>query len=198
MTLSAHVTTPMRRALGLMRVGRLVLGMLTVLTPAIVMAQATAQNTPQGTPQGTTLAFKGLQQDPSAPVEIEAESLAVDQQSGLAIFTGNVVVVQGTLVLTAPRIEVTGDPDRGGDGIRDVRASGGVVLRTGQETASGQDAVYDVTTGLLQMDGEVVLTQGTSTISGARLIADLSAGTGTMEGRVRTVFRPAASGGGGN
>lgn len=143
---------------------------------------------------GTALSLGGLrQQDRSAPVEIEAAQLEVDQQTGLAVFTGDVVVTQADMVMTAPRIEVEGDPDRGGDGIREVRAYGGVALTAGDETARAAEGVYDVATGGLILTGDVVLTQGTSTLRGQRLVADLNTGTGVMEGRVRTVFVPGAA-----
>jgi lipopolysaccharide export system protein LptA len=143
---------------------------------------------------GTALNLGGLRQtDRSAPVEIEAAQLEVDQQTGLAVFTGDVVVTQGDMVMTAPRIEVEGDPGRGGDGIREVRGYGGVALTAGDETARAAEGVYDVATGGLVLTGDVVLTQGSSTLQGARLVADLNTGTGVMEGRVRTVFTPGAA-----
>lgn len=140
--------------------------------------------------QGTALTFAGLRQDRSVPVEIEATTLEVNERTGLAVFSGDVVVTQGDLVLQAPRVEVEGDPDRGGEGIREVRAAGGVSLRSISETARGDEAVYDVASGLLRLEGNVVLTQGSSTLSGQRLLANLNDGTGVMEGRVRTVFQP--------
>ncbi|MFN3936799.1 MAG: lipopolysaccharide transport periplasmic protein LptA [Gemmobacter sp.] len=138
--------------------------------------------------QGMQVGFSGLRQDTRAPVEVTSDSLEVDNATGQAVFLGNVVVAQGELRLAAPRVEV--DYGTAGEGIRAVRASGGVTLATAAEAAEAQEARYDVTSGALVMSGSVLLTQGGATIAGERLVADLTAGTGRMEGRVRTVFQP--------
>lgn len=162
---------------------------------AAMLALGLALTAPTGllAQQGTALAFEGLRQDSSAPVEITADTLNVNQRTGLAVFTGAVVVTQGDLILEAPRVEVEGDPDRGGDGIREVRAYDGVTLRSATETARGETGVYDVATGILRLEGNVDLTQGSSVINGQRLTANLNDGTGVMEGRVRTLFQPGAA-----
>ena len=56
--------------------------------------------------QGAQVAFGAIQQDTSLPVEVTSEELAVNQADGTAIFTGNVVVGQGEMRLTAPRVLV--------------------------------------------------------------------------------------------
>ncbi|MFN6979141.1 MAG: lipopolysaccharide transport periplasmic protein LptA [Gemmobacter sp.] len=139
--------------------------------------------------QGAAVGFDGLRQDPSAPVEVTSEELSVDQARGAAVFTGNVVVVQGALRLAAGSVTV--EYDTGGTGIRRMTATGGVTFATADDAAESREATYDVASGALVLTGDVVLTQGPATITGERLVADLVAGTGRMEGRVRTVFRPA-------
>ena len=56
--------------------------------------------------QGTEVAFGGLQHDSSLPIEISADSLAVDQSDGSAVFEGNVTVGQGEMRLSAGKIRV--------------------------------------------------------------------------------------------
>ena len=56
------------------------------------------------TAQGTQLSFGGLSQDPDAPVEIEADQLEISQADNSAVFTGNVVIRQGELALSAPLV----------------------------------------------------------------------------------------------
>lgn len=143
--------------------------------------------------QGMAVGFGGLRQDPSAPVEVTADSLTVDQNSGKAVFEGNVLVVQGAMRLAAARVEVEyGDA---GQGIRRLNATGGVTLATAAEAAESREATYDVASAGLEMSGAVLLTQGQATIAGERLVADLRAGTGQMQGRVRTVFQPGGKSG---
>jgi lipopolysaccharide export system protein LptA len=139
----------------------------------------------------TAVGFEGLRQDPSAPIEVASDALTVEQAEGRAVFTGNVVVVQGALRLAAGTVTVEYDPD--GGGIRRIEATGGVTFATAKDAAEAREATYEVATGALTMTGDVVLTQGPATITGDRLVADLRAGTGRIEGRVRTVFRPDAA-----
>lgn len=154
----------------------LVLCLMVGLMPAAVQAQ-----------QGMNIGFAGLQQDPNAPLEVTSDELTVDQANQLAVFSGNVLVVQGTLRLAATRVQVEYGAE--GQGIRKVNASGGVTLATAKEAAEAQSASYDLGSGGLTMEGAVLLTQGQMAISGDRLVADLRAGTGRMEGRVKTVLQ---------
>ena len=47
--------------------------------------------------QGTQVAFGAIQQDTSAPVEVSADELSVDQKTSAATFQGNVVIGQGQM-----------------------------------------------------------------------------------------------------
>jgi lipopolysaccharide export system protein LptA len=128
--------------------------------------------------------------DPSAPVEVTSDSLSVDQATGAATFTGNVVIGQGELRVQAGEVEVLYDEATGG--IARLLASGGVTLATPEEAAEAQAADYDLGAGQLTLTGEVLLTQGASAISGDRLVVELETGAARMEGNVRTILqRPA-------
>jgi len=139
--------------------------------------------------QGTDVTFGGLKADTSLPVAVDSDQLSVDQTTKRAIFTGNVVVTQGEMKLTAAEVEVENGAD--GQGIARVLARGGVVLVSGPDAAQGAEAVYTVTSGDVVMTGDVVLTQGSAAISGQKLVINLATGTGRMEGRVTTTFVPA-------
>jgi lipopolysaccharide export system protein LptA len=142
--------------------------------------------------QGTQIALGASSFDASLPVEVSADSLAVDQSTGQAVFDGNVLVVQGEVRMSAGRIEVvyaTGD-NGAANGISLLRAEGGVTFVTAGDAAEAQTAVYDLAAATVTLDGNVLLTQGPSAISGDRLVMNLKTGNGRMEGRVRTVFTP--------
>jgi lipopolysaccharide export system protein LptA len=134
------------------------------------------------------IAFGGLKQDTSLPVDIGADSLTVDNADGTATFSGNVLVGQGEMRLKAGEIKVVYGTD--GRSIQRLLATGGVTLTTGGEAAEAQTAEYTIASGEVIMSGDVLLTQGQSALSGQRLIIDLTAGTGRMEGRVQTTFVP--------
>jgi len=142
-----------------------------------------------GAAQAQQVAFGGLKTDPTAKVEVSADKLAVNQADGNAVFTGNVIIVQGPMRLQAAQVQVeygTADKSK----IARLHATGGVTLVTGSDAAEAKEAVYDVDAGSVLMTGEVLLTQGENVLSGQRLTVDLKSGTGQMDGRVRTVLQP--------
>lgn len=139
--------------------------------------------------QGAEVAFGGLKQDPTLPVEVAADQLSVDQAAGTAVFAGNVDVRQGELRMTAGRVQV--EYAEGGGAIVRLHATEGVTIANAADAAQSREAVYTIATGAVVMTGDVLLTQGQNAISGQKLTLDLKAGTGVMEGRVQTVFTPA-------
>jgi len=135
----------------------------------------------------TDIALGGISADPTAPVEVTADSLTVDQDSRSAVFTGNVVIGQGDLRIAAGEVRVIYDEATGDIG--QLLASGGVTFVTATEAAEAQNADYNLTTGLLTLTGDVLLTQGGSALSADSMTVNLADGTARMEGRVRTVFQ---------
>ena len=137
--------------------------------------------------QGTQVAFGAIRQDTSAPVEVTADALAVDQATGAATFTGNVVIGQGDMRLSAPRVLVI--YSQGETGIERLEATGGVTLVSGPDAAESRRADYAVSDGVIVMTGDVLLTQGQSALSADRMTVNLDDGTAQMQGRVRTILQ---------
>ncbi|MEJ6404908.1 lipopolysaccharide transport periplasmic protein LptA [Yoonia sp. 2307UL14-13] len=135
----------------------------------------------------TAVDLGGITVDQSAAVEVSADNLAVDQDTGTAVFTGNVVIGQGDLRVSAASVEVvyaeeSGDIDR-------LVAKGGVTFVTETEAAEAQNADYNLADGTLTLMGDVLLTQGPSAISAEKMVINIADGTAVMEGRVRTVLQ---------
>jgi len=135
----------------------------------------------------TNINLGGISVDRSAPVEVAADSLTVDQDSGTATFSGNVVVGQGDLRLSAGAVNVVYSAESGD--ITRLMASGGVTFVTATEAAEAQQATYDLSAGTLTLIGEVLLTQGASALTAERMTVNLNDGSAQMSGRVRTVFQ---------
>ncbi len=135
----------------------------------------------------TNVALGGLTVDTTAAIEVTAESLKVDQDTATAVFSGDVVIGQGDLRLTAGEVTVVYGDDT--TEIAKLIATGGVTLVTATEAAEAQEADYDIVTGLLTLTGDVLLTQGASAISAERMRINVTDGTATMDGRVRTVLQ---------
>ncbi len=138
--------------------------------------------------QGMQVAFGSVQQDSSLPVEVTADNLDVDQNDGTAVFTGNVLIGQGEMRLSAPWVLVVYLEDR--SGIERLRAKDGVTLVSGEDAAEAQRADYNVQTGLIEMTGEVLVVQGLTALTADKMFVDTVAGTARMTGRVKTVLQP--------
>ena len=137
--------------------------------------------------QGANVAFGITRQDPSAPVEVTADNLDVDQATGAANFAGNVVIVQGEMRISADEVVVVYSRDRGR--IERFDAMGDVVLVSGPDAAEAQRAEYDIDAGVIVMTGDVLVKQGQSALSAERMTVDLDGGTARMSGRVRTILQ---------
>ncbi|MGR3502340.1 lipopolysaccharide transport periplasmic protein LptA [Pseudaestuariivita sp.] len=135
----------------------------------------------------TSVAFGSNAANANAPVEVSADSLSVDQSNGTAVFSGDVVIGQGTLRLAAPRVLVVYRADS--QEISRLEASGGVTLVDGEDAAEARDATYNLDTRTIVMEGDVLLTQGPSALTSNRMVVDLDANTAQMTGRVKTVLQ---------
>lgn len=127
-----------------------------------------------------------LNADPTMPVEITADSLSIDQESGTAVFQGNVVMGQGEMRLSAGRVQVFYSDVSGA--ISRLSATGGVTFVTETDAAEAASAEYNLDAGTLVLTGDVLLTQGASAISADTMNIDLESGAARMDGRVRTIF----------
>ncbi len=134
--------------------------------------------------------FGGTAHDSNQPIEVTSDSLSVDQTTGNAVFSGNVIVIQGDLRLAAGEVAIVYGAQTEDQQVQEVIASGGVLLTRGQDAAEGQQAEYSVTDSQVFLTGNVLVTQGQTTIAGDRLAIDLATGNGTVDGRVRTVLQP--------
>lgn len=168
-----------------MRIAAAILGLAWLLAAATAAAQSTS-NLP----------------DADKPIEIDADALEVHQEEQLAIFTGNVVVVQGRNELRADQVKVHYRQDKGSGGgdaavngaIRQIDAVGNVQVASPSETATGDAGVYDVDARLITLTGNVVLTRGQNVLRGRKLTMYLASGESRLEsgegGRVRGLFVP--------
>lgn len=128
--------------------------------------------------------------DRSAPVQVSADNLEVDQATGQAVLTGDVAIAQDDLRLTARQVVVDYATEGGERRIERFEAEGDVLIVAGEDAAEGQTAVYTLGTGEIVLTGDVVVTQGGTTVAGDRVAVNLDTGAGTVTGRVRTVLQP--------
>ncbi|WP_052453522.1 lipopolysaccharide transport periplasmic protein LptA [Celeribacter indicus] len=162
--------------------------MLRHLSQRALFALALSALASSGFAQGAEVAFGGLRHDSSLPVEVSSDQLSVDQSTGKALFSGNVVIGQGALRLAAETVEVV--YGAGGGTIARLLATGGVTITNAGEAAEADQAEYDLESGQVILTGDVLLTQQNNALSGERMVIDLNTGTGRMDGRVKTILQP--------
>lgn len=143
------------------------------------------------------------------PIEISSDKLDVIQAEHKAIFSGNVIAVQGTTNMRAEKMTVyyrdSGAGKSSGDtgqGISRIDAEGSVVFTTPEEAARGDKGIYNVDTDTIElMGGNVTLTRDKNILKGTHLNYNmktgrsvLSSGNGAVTGgkpaRVRGLFVP--------
>jgi len=124
-------------------------------------------------------------------VEIAADLFTVEEASHEAIFTGNVLVEHPSVTVWADRVVAT----YGEGGTTDIRtfvATGHVRLKTTEQTATGERAVFTPADQLLRLTGNVTVTNAGGTVDAGELVVNLktnvSTFTGGSGGRVTGVF----------
>lgn len=140
------------------------------------------------------VAFGAVKADPSLPVEVTSDALSVNQADGSAEFTGNVLIVQGVMKLSADRVLVIyKTDDTGKRAIDRLEATGSVLLVSGPDAAEAQRADYTIDEGTIVLTGDVLLNQSAGTLASQRMVVNLTTGTASMAGRVKTILNPSSS-----
>jgi lipopolysaccharide export system protein LptA len=154
-------------------------GLAGLFLGLVVAASAAAQ---------VGIGFGGVAYDARQPVEVTADNLTIDQSTGQAVFSGNVIVHQGDLRMAAGEVRVIYSDVEGRRSVDEVVATGGVLVTRGADAAEGREARFDVASAMLTMAGDVLVTQGPTAVAGDRLVVNMRTGNGSVEGRVRTVL----------
>lgn len=138
--------------------------------------------------------------DRDKPINVEADSVKVDDVKRAASYEGHVVLTQGTLMITADRIEVRQDDK----GVVSGLATGNPVyfrqkMEGGNEFAEGWAAriEYDSQGEKIKLMGQARLKRGIDELRGEQITYDsgteffqAKGGSSGASGRVRAVIRP--------
>lgn len=152
--------------------------------------------------------LSGFSQGSDQPIEIEADNLEVLDAQNLAIFRGNVEVVQGTATLNTVELRVHYTTGQNGEigpssnqGLRLLEAMGDVRIRSEDQYATGNQARFDFESEIIVLTGNVMLQQGENIVRGQQLTVDLTTRESRLDsaptassgsGRVTGVFVPGA------
>ena len=118
--------------------------------------------------------------DTKQPIEIEAQSVVVDETTGFSEFSGNAVVRQGSLLLSAELIQVQTDNEE----VVSMIAKGSLekpakYIQNQENQARFVEATatlitYDVDEGMIFLVGNAHLVQGFDSFSGDTLDYDIN------------------------
>ena len=121
-----------------------------------------------------------LPEDSEQPIEIEAQLVIVDETTGFNEFSGNVVVRQGSLLLSAEHIQVQTNNEE----VVSMVAKGSLekpakYIQKQENQARFIEATatlitYDVDEGMIFLDGNAHLVQGFDSFSGDTLDYDIN------------------------
>lgn len=125
----------------------------------------------------------GFKYQSGSPIEVNADSLEVRNKDGVAVFTGNVRVKQGEVLMKSRVLEVTYGRENSAGAIEKLRALGGVVITNGKDSAEARRADYNVASGVIVLRGKVLLVQCPNAIAGPELQIDLNSGRARMKGK---------------
>ena len=121
-----------------------------------------------------------LPEDKKQPIEIEAQSVIVDETTGFSEFSGNAEVRQGSLLLLAELIQVQTNNDEVVSMIAKGSLEKPAKYVQSQENqsrfieASATLITYDVNAGMIFLVGNARLVQGFDSFSGNTLIYDIN------------------------
>lgn len=138
--------------------------------------------------------------DRDKPINVEADSVRMDDVKKVAVYEGHVVLTQGTLMITAERIEVRQDDK----GVVSGLATGKPAyfrqkMEAGSEFAEGwaERIEYDGQGDKIKLAGQARLKRGIDELRGNTITYDSSTeffqaqgSTSGASGRVRAVIRP--------
>jgi lipopolysaccharide export system protein LptA len=188
-----------------------------LLFAALLVAAGNGPAAAQGAPKikstqtttGFSNALQGFQRNRNDPVKIEANALEVRDKDKTAVFTGNVIVQQGDTQMRCKELTVhyeagamptqpTNAQPIAPQQLRRLVASGGVIITTKDQRATGNTGIYDARANTMTLSGNVVLLQGPNLMRGDRLVVDLTSGLSRLDaegksktpGRVHGLFVP--------
>ena len=154
------------------------------------------------------------------PISIDADKLVYFEKEKKAIYSGNVVVIQGDTKMTCSTMTVyldqapapdekAGAPDAKppaegqgpaqNSGIKRLEAAGPVTVISKTQVATGDSGIYEKSENHVYLIGHVTLSDGQNVTKGDKLSYDLKTSVATVEtgsktGRVHGQFTPNGAG----
>jgi lipopolysaccharide export system protein LptA len=185
---------------------------LSAFTPAQAQTPAKAKATEAPAAQGPTLLPGSSSHE---PINIAADKLDYFDKQQKAVYTGNVVAIQGETRLNATELTIlfdkkadakSGDakpeskpeaksavgPGAANSQMRRMEGKGPIAITNKDQVGTGDSLVFDKPENKFYLIGNVALSQGENVTRGDKLIYDLNTGQAvvTSKGRVHSLIVP--------
>lgn len=143
------------------------------------------------------------------PIKIDANKLDVYDKEGRAVFSGDVVAVQGESTMKCTLMTVFYEQNRDQQGnaqpsaatqgpnesaIKKIDCTGPVTIVSKTQVATGDNATFDRGANKILLNGNATLSDGPNVTKGERVTYDINTGVASIDtkpgGRVRALFVP--------
>ncbi len=135
--------------------------------------------------------------DSAQPIRITADRAELDENTGVAVYIGNVQMHQGTLAVTADRLTI----HTAGEQVTRVRAEGRRAHYQQQPStgaalvqANANVIIYYLDEERVHLEGDAELIQDQDVFTGGEIVYDIAAGAvqarAASNGRVRMTLEP--------
>ena len=148
-----------------------------------------------------TTTVHALDSDRDQPVNLEADHATFNQKTGVTIYSGNVIITQGTIRIQADNVIANLDEN---NSIKDVRATGKpakfqqkISPDKGIAYGEGDQVYYDAAPSQITLTGHAKITQDGSTFNGNTLRYGMKQGdiegNGNKQQRVQMIIPPSST-----
>ena len=131
--------------------------------------------------------FGSLASDRTEPIEFNSDRLIFNQGENLAELFDEVKIIQGKTVLSAEYVKAIYSKD---NKLEKVFAERNIELKSEQDIARADTAVYSLTENSISLIGNARLIQGANNIMADQILINTETGLTQLLGSVKTVISP--------
>ena len=134
--------------------------------------------------------FGSLATDRTEPIEFNSERLIFNQGENLAELFDEVKIIQGKTVLSAEYVKAIFSK---ANKLEKVFAERNIELKSEQDIARADTAVYSLTENSISLIGNARLIQGASNIMADQILINTETGLTQLFGSVKTIISPSTN-----
>ena len=134
--------------------------------------------------------FGSLASDRTEPIEFNSDRLIFNQAGNLAELFGGVKIIQGKTVLSADYVKAVYSKT---NKLEKVFAERNIELKSDQDIARADKAIYSLTENSISLTGNAQLVQGANNIMADQILINTETGLTQLLGSVKTIISPSTN-----